>query len=199
MTLKTIAVGATLALLACLLLVSRGVFGQAGPAAKPAANPRFGSAAPAAANAAYQPAAGLYATPWVTYAIDGAHDEESAKLNAADAQMQQVSQTLLGQYSEADDDDARSQVKDKLAETLEKQFSVQQQLREREVAKIEARVKKLREVINKRNDARRSIIDKRLDQLIREAEGLGWNAPAAGGNPLGASYYQPAESVPQAR
>ncbi|HEV3024616.1 MAG TPA: hypothetical protein VGX76_19205, partial [Pirellulales bacterium] len=45
---------------------------------------------------------------------------------------------------------------------------------------IEARVKKLREVINKRNEAKRSIIDKRLDQLIREADGLGWNAPAAG-------------------
>ena len=36
---------------------------------------------------------------------------------------------------------------------------------------IEAKVKKLRDVITRRNDARRSIIDKRFDQLLSEADG----------------------------
>ncbi|HVC98765.1 MAG TPA: hypothetical protein VND64_34190 [Pirellulales bacterium] len=136
---------------------------------------------------------------YVVHATDGAHDEEAAKLIALDAQMQQKSQALLGQYAEAGDDEQKSKIKEQLAEALEQQFSVQQQLREREVAKIEARVKKLRQTIDKRNGAKRSIIDKRLDQLIREAEGLGWNAPAAGPvypsvGPAGANFYTPLSS-----
>jgi hypothetical protein len=187
MTLKTVTTVVTLSLLSCLAIAA-GVLGQA-PAGKAPPAARYGASQALSVTA--QPAASAFYAPATVYSAGGVQDEEAAKLIAFDAQMQQETQTLLGQYAEAVDDE-KAPIKEKLAAALEKQFSAQQQLREREVAKIEARVKKLREVINKRNDAKRSIIDKRLDQLIREAEGLGWNAPAAGqAETWGAWFYQP--------
>ncbi len=203
MTMKTMAAGLTLVTLVSLALAIGAVFGQEGPAVEPP-TPAWKipdwvlyqtQPGQAPRSAAVQPSGGID-SKWVRGWGHGARDEEAEKLFAADAQMQQKSQALLDQYTEAGDDEQKSKIKDQLAEMLEKQFSVQQQLREREVAKIEARVKKLRQTIDKRNEAKRSIIDKRLDQLIREAEGLGWNAPASGPvYPSGANFYQPAPSA----
>lgn len=108
----------------------------------------------------------------------GESDPEAVQLHASDAELGQAAEVLIQQYGQTDDDQQRDNVKEQLSETLAKQFDVQQQLREHEIAKIEAKVKKLRDLITKRTDARKSIIDRRLDQLLREADGLGWNSPA---------------------
>ncbi|HEV3004419.1 MAG TPA: hypothetical protein VGX78_08145 [Pirellulales bacterium] len=109
----------------------------------------------------------------------GGHDEALTELAQLDAKLAQEAQQLIEQYAGATDDDGRAKLKDQLAQTIERQFEAQQKLRELEVSRIEARVKKLRNLIDKRNMAKRTIIDKRLDQLIRDAEGLGWNPPGA--------------------
>ena len=87
---------------------------------------------------------------------------------------------LTSRYGEIAEDAERQKAKAELAELLGKQFEVQQQIREEEVGQLESRVEKLRALIDKRKDARQSIIEKRLDQLLREAEGLGWNAGGEG-------------------
>ena len=117
----------------------------------------------------------------------GEPDPEAVQLQANDAQLGQAAEALIQQYGQTDDDQQRNTLKEKLSETLAKQFDVQQQLREHEIAKIEAKVKKLRDIITKRTDARKSIIDRRLDQLINEAEGLGWTQPA-GAAPQASSW-----------
>ena len=61
---------------------------------------------------------------------------------------------------------------------MEKEFDLQQKRRDLDLVRVEARLKKVRDLMKKRSEARQSIIDKRLDQLIREAEGLGWTPPA---------------------
>jgi hypothetical protein len=90
-------------------------------------------------------------------------------------------ESLAKQLADASDEKQKAELKEKLQDTLGRQFDTQQKARELEVARIEAKVKKLRDTITKRHDARRTIIDKRLDQLLSEAEGLGWNSPSAGG------------------
>lgn len=107
----------------------------------------------------------------------GESDPEAAQLHASDAHLGQAAEALIQQYGQTEDEQQRNNLKEQLSETLAKQFDVQQQLREHEIAKIEAKVKKLRDLITKRTDARKSIIDRRLDQLLREADGLGWNSP----------------------
>lgn len=72
--------------------------------------------------------------------------------------------------SEAD----RSQIKTELGELLEKQFSLRQKRHQEEIAALEAKVKKLKDLVEKRQENRREIIAKRLDQILSNAEGLGW-------------------------
>lgn len=109
------------------------------------------------------------------------YDPELAELNRLDHELEQASRKLVSQLAQSPENDAesRDQLKAKLRETLDKQFEAQIKLRETEVARIEERVKKLRDMINKRSAARKTIVDRRQQQLIDEAEGLGWS-PSAG-------------------
>ena len=104
-------------------------------------------------------------------------DPELEKLHAQEAQIEGEVHSLLAQYGQTEKEGDRSAIKKKLSASLEKQFDLQQKRRDLEVARIEAQLKRLRELIKKRSDSRQTIIDKRLDQVLQEAEGLGWTSP----------------------
>src|SRR5205823_6115072 len=110
-------------------------------------------------------------TPW---GGQRGQDPELDKLLAEEGRLDRDAANLIGEYARTEDEAQRVKTKAKLAEALQKQFDLQQKRRDLEVAHIEAQVKKLREVMRKRGEARQTIIDKRLDQLLREADGLGW-------------------------
>ena len=118
-----------------------------------------------------------HSSVWVTGA-PGADDPEMAKHLEEEAGLAHESDELLGRYAASDDAAEQKKIKAELRETLAKQFDVQKERRELELARIEERVRKLREQIKKRTDARETIIDRRLEQLVNEAEGLGWSPPA---------------------
>jgi hypothetical protein len=111
------------------------------------------------------------------------HDPDMVKLMAAEAAAQREAAGLVKEYGRSEKEEQRDKIKTKLSEVLGKQFDLQQKRRDRELARLEAQVKKLRDLMKKRSDARQTIVDKRLDQLIREAEGLGWTAPPGVGVP----------------
>jgi len=127
-------------------------------------------------------------------------DPELEKVLSQEHGVDQETHPLLEALAKTENDSERSKIKAKLTTALEKQFDLQQKRRELEVARIEAQLKKLRDLIKKRSDNRQSIVDKRLDQLIREAEGLGWSStsPAPweysvfGNNPFGNNNKTPA-------
>lgn len=123
-----------------------------------------------------------------------------------DRQLEQEVGALVRQLADAPDETQRDELKKKLIDSLEKQFDAQQNLRELEVTQIEARVQKLRELIRKRTDSRRRIIDNRYEQLLNDAEGLGWSSTGSGGAgiaPVGLPNkpllgYPPASGLPPA-
>ncbi len=88
----------------------------------------------------------------------------------------QVDQALA-RYQQTEDETERQAIKADLTTALQRQFEVQQQRRTNELAEIENRVQKLRELIEKRNQAQQTIISKRCDQLLSELDGLGWTSP----------------------
>ena len=90
-------------------------------------------------------------------------------------------QNLLAKYTKSTDEKARAETRAALAKVLERQYDLRQKAAESEVAQLEAQVQRLRDLIQKRQQARQEIVQKRLDQLLREAEGLGWPAPTAPG------------------
>jgi hypothetical protein len=85
----------------------------------------------------------------------------------------QKSAELVKQLAKAEGD-KKDKIKDQLTETLGKQFDARQKRHDDEIKALEDQVKKLKELVKKRQNNRREIISQRLEQLVREAEGLGW-------------------------
>jgi hypothetical protein len=81
---------------------------------------------------------------------------------------------LLRKWKEAKNEAERGKIKDELHKVLAGQFKVHLGEQEKEIAQLEAKVKKLRKQLELRRSKQAEIIDFRMQQLLREAEGLGW-------------------------
>lgn len=97
----------------------------------------------------------------------------SNRAQREELELAHKSQELVKQLAKAEGD-KKDKIKDQLTDTLGKQFDARQKRHDGEIKALEAQVKKLKELVQKRQENRREIISKRLEQLVREAEGLGW-------------------------
>jgi len=107
----------------------------------------------------------------------GGQDSVMDKLLGDESKLEREVANLRRDYARIENDGERATIKAKLATLLSKQFDVQQNRRDLELTRLETQVKKLRELMKKRTEAKQTIVERHLDQLIREAEGLGWTAP----------------------
>jgi hypothetical protein len=101
------------------------------------------------------------------YSISGAQSPE-------EAQLANQASGLARELGTAKSDTDRDKLKTQLGTILEKQFELRQQRHKKEIESLEAQVKKLRDLVDKRQENRREIIAKRLDQILQESQGLGW-------------------------
>jgi hypothetical protein len=120
------------------------------------------------------------------------------KLLTGEATAAREVASLVAAYGKTEDKDERKKIETKLATALANQFDLQQKRRELELSRAEAQMKKLRELMRKRTEERKTIIDKRLEQLVREAEGLGWAPPPSPrtSSTSGYSFTPAARNVP---
>ena len=81
---------------------------------------------------------------------------------------------LTKQLSDAKTDGDKDKIKEKLKELLLKQFDEKQKRHEKELEALEAQVKKLKEMVGRRQDNKKDIVEERMKQLQRDALGLGW-------------------------
>jgi hypothetical protein len=94
-------------------------------------------------------------------------------MNQEEMRLKHESEELVKQLGKAEGDN-KEKIRTKLTETLGKQFDARQKRHEGEIAALEAKIKKLKDMVQKRQDNRREIISRRQEQLVREADGLGW-------------------------
>jgi hypothetical protein len=94
----------------------------------------------------------------------------SSEDNSLARSADELAKRLEGAKSDAD----RSKIKSQLSEILEKQFDLRQKRHLEEIKALEAKIKKLKDLVEKRQENRREIVSKRLDQILSDAEGLGW-------------------------
>ena len=94
--------------------------------------------------------------------------------NVNEANLTHETDQLARQLGEAKSDTERDKIKTQLGEHLKQQFDQRQKRHESEIAELEAQVKKLKDLVAKRQENRREIIAQRLDQIVRESQGLGW-------------------------
>ncbi len=132
---------------------------------------------PVSPGTGYAPPLSDLAYPMIPNGVRQRADAEMDKLVQEEAAAEREVAKLIESYTHAEGDTERSKIKSKLESALEKEFDLQQKRRDLELTRVEARLKKVRELMKKRSEARQSIIDKRLDQLLREADGLGWTPP----------------------
>jgi hypothetical protein len=178
MKLATWAVAAaTVTLTAACLVISRPARGQA---QQPAGTPLDGQAVPLVVG--QQPG-----NPF-GYGVPQGGDPEMEKLLGEEAAAEREATALVDEYARTPDEEKRAKIRAKLSAALEKQFDLQQKRRDLEVTRVEEQLKKLRDLMRKRRDSRQAIIDHRLDQILRDAEGLGWTAPPGTPRVRGAGY-----------
>lgn len=90
---------------------------------------------------------------------------------ARDGELEYIVKDILNMFHAAD---SPEEAKKELRKVLDEQFGIRQEARLREIAEIEGRVRQLREALERRAAAKAQIIDRRLNDLLSEAEGLGW-------------------------
>jgi hypothetical protein len=81
---------------------------------------------------------------------------------------------LAKQLAEAKTDAEKEKLKESLKTLLNQQFDERQKHHEKELAALEEKVKKIKEMVAKRQENKKEIIDEKTKQLEREAKGLGW-------------------------
>jgi hypothetical protein len=102
---------------------------------------------------------------------------------------QDPSAQLVHEYVKAEKEEEKKEIRKKLAEALGKQFDAHMDQQQKELADLEKQIANLRTTLKKRQDAKSDIIERRMDQLIRDAEGLGWTVP--GGTRRSTTVYGP--------
>ncbi len=95
---------------------------------------------------------------------------------------------LAKQYAGTDKENEpqRLAVRRQLIQLLTQQFDEHAQQQKKELESLEAEIARLNAQLKKRLAAKEKIIERRFDQLVEEAEGLGWSGP---GRAQPSSYY----------
>lgn len=81
---------------------------------------------------------------------------------------------LARAYRQSRDESEKAAIKNDLAKLLDELFDYRQENRAREIAILEERVHKLKELQKARQDNKGEIVTKRLDQLLGNSEDLQW-------------------------
>jgi hypothetical protein len=112
-------------------------------------------------------------------------------------------QELARKYVKADKEEDKKDLRKKLTDLLARQFDERNQQQQKELENLERQIAELKAVLKKRADGRSAIIDRHFEQLILDAEGLGWQAPerksgAGTSSAFSGPGYAPAPSLPPA-
>jgi hypothetical protein len=87
-------------------------------------------------------------------------------------------------YVKAEKESEKREIRQKLTDVLNEQFDEHMQHQQKELEDLEKQIAELRAVLKKRSAAKAAIVDRRIEQMIQDADGMGWTAP---GSPHG--YY----------
>lgn len=98
----------------------------------------------------------------------------------SEAERDSTIRTMLNEYQHTEDDARRAELIRAVTAMVARQFDVRQAFRNRELKRLEADLRALRDRHEKREKLRAEIVHNRVNQLLRESEGLGWGAGTGG-------------------
>jgi len=112
------------------------------------------------------------------------------------AEQENETQRLVSEYRQTEDEKERGWIAGELSKAIAKHFDIRQETRERELKQLEAQVRRLRELHDKRTKEKGQIVQDRVRQLLRDADGLGWGTDSDANDFLRSSYSPRPETVP---
>jgi hypothetical protein len=98
---------------------------------------------------------------------------------------QSQSGQLAHQYAVAEKADEKRDIRKKLSDALSQEFDQHIKEQQKELEDLDKQIANLRSILKKRLDAKATIVERRTEQLIQEAEGLGWTVPRSGRSDYG--------------
>jgi hypothetical protein len=101
--------------------------------------------------------------------------------------------SIANQFAKTDKENEtqRAELRKRLMQLLTQEFDEHAQQQKKELEILEAQIANLKSQLRKRLDAKDKIIERRFDQLVEEAEGLGWNVPGRSQAPM---YMMPSST-----
>jgi hypothetical protein len=96
-------------------------------------------------------------------------------------QMKSQSQAaeLVQQLVKTNNDDEKGKIREKLTEVLNQVFDEHIQQQQKELEELEKQIANLRTLMKKRTAAKNDIVERRIEQMIEDAKGLGWSTPGS--------------------
>jgi len=106
------------------------------------------------------------------FAVKGDVVRERQALAAQDA----TTSALIAAYRQTQDEDEKARIVKALPGVVATEFDARQEIRERELKQLEEQLRKLQELHQRRAKQRDQIVEERVRQLLRDADGLGWGS-----------------------
>jgi hypothetical protein len=111
-------------------------------------------------------------------------------------QLRSEARSLAQKYAKSDKEGEKKELRKKLAEALSQQFDLHMEQQQKELEKLEKQISDLRALMEKRQEAKNAIVERRIEQLAQEAQGMGWQGTDIGHRwPFG-DFTPPAPPTP---
>ncbi|HEY3392736.1 MAG TPA: hypothetical protein VGK58_08510 [Lacipirellulaceae bacterium] len=88
-------------------------------------------------------------------------------------------QQLIKRWKASKEAAERQKIETQLTQMLKREFAARLAAHEREIKQLEDKVRQLRQRLTLRREKQDEIVDHRLQQILREAQGLGWGSEGA--------------------
>jgi hypothetical protein len=91
--------------------------------------------------------------------------------------QQQQARELAQKLAETRSEDEKRDLRKKLTDVLGQQFDARMKQQQKELEDLEKQIAKLRDTLKRRQDNKEKIVDRHIDQMVEDAQGLGWSGP----------------------
>jgi hypothetical protein len=109
-------------------------------------------------------------------------------MNQDDGRNREIAE-LIAKYQATDSETSKKDLTAQISKLVMDQFDARQDAKQKELNSLEEQLTKLKELHSKRARLKDNIVADRVQQLIREADGLGWGSSESSQSWLSTSYY----------
>lgn len=101
-------------------------------------------------------------------------DPEAYALMKKEMDYNKKLHSLMKQYKESKDENQKKQLKSQISEVVNQLFDVRTQNRSKEISHLEEQVNQLKKMMEKRKANKKLIVERKIQELTGEMDGLQW-------------------------